>query len=157
MIKFAALVSGLSLGVLALSAPASAQSPAWGGGTKAALPSQGAPSRDGDLAGGPRADDGGRYDQRDDAPDPRFAAPAPDFRQGGWDRPDAVGRTAAFFAHPRLNGRPVIVQYFRANQRRAEEMATDNFCRRVGFREGAYYALDRARQGAGLEDVLCIR
>ena len=112
--------------------------------------------------GGP---EGGPYDRGDDHDDRDYRpgdpvappiAPQPNFRQGGWDRPDAVGHNSAYFINPRLNGRPVIVDSYRGG-RRAAELAADTFCRQVGYREGAYYTLDQQRWGAGLQDVLCIR
>ena len=148
MKKFAALTLVLAL---TASVPALAQGSYTG------------PRDNSGLSGGPGPSDRRYGDDDDRGPPPPVAGrpdASPNFRQGGWDRPDAVGRTAAFFSHPRLDGRSVEVQYFngyRNNARQAEERATDNFCRRVGYREGAYYSVDRSRRGAVLEDVLCIR
>lgn len=72
---------------------------------------------------------------------------------------DARGQTAGFFAEPRFEGRRIFVDYyyFRGAPRRAEEASTDDFCRRMGYRRGAYYSLVRTPDGEALEDVLCLR
>jgi hypothetical protein len=57
-----------------------------------------------------------------------------------------------------LDGRPVFARYTRgeANRRRAAEVATDNFCRRLGYRDSARHVLVRTPRGEALEDVLCL-
>jgi hypothetical protein len=80
---------------------------------------------------------------------------------GGWggdwsgsaSRPDAIGRTSAFFTRPMMGGRPVF-----AAGRSGGEFAADRFCRAAGFSEAGYFTTNGGgRRGEVLEDVLCVR
>jgi hypothetical protein len=64
------------------------------------------------------------------------------------------GRSATFFPTPWLNNKPILACPSGGNSRRCMEAQTDNFCRKSGYREGAYFSNNR---DGYLEDVLCLR
>lgn len=70
---------------------------------------------------------------------------------GRVDRPDSSGRTSAFFAFPRADGQPVLIN------RQGAQATADAFCQAGGFRQARYFALSNGRGGQVLEEVLCIR
>jgi hypothetical protein len=71
---------------------------------------------------------------------------------GSVSRPDAQGRTSAFFARPTQGGREIFTG--RGNA----ERAADDFCRFAGYRDAAYFSTNGgSRRGEVLEDVLCVR
>ncbi len=72
----------------------------------------------------------------------------------GYDRPTATGRTAAFFAQTQT---PACDQYGAATPQCVERTA-DAFCRTQGYRDAAYFSIDRSGgRYQRLEDVLCVR
>lgn len=73
---------------------------------------------------------------------------------GGASRPDAVGRTAAFFVRPTGYGADLSQC---GRDRACVEFRADDFCRGEGYREAAYFRTTRGRFGETLEDVLCVR
>ncbi len=85
---------------------------------------------------------------------PHYPAPPPRY---DYARPDAVGRTAAFFVQPRASGREIAACGRNAYPGRDCAQATaDAFCRAQNYRSAAYFSF----LGAGreiLDDILCIR
>lgn len=98
----------------------------------------------------------------------------PGWSQGQWSasdfgRPDAEGRSAAFFSFPRLRSERVAACF--QGQRRCGEEAAHQFCRAAGYRGSAYSSTSRRagrvvflddwratpQSGVALEDVTCVR
>lgn len=76
----------------------------------------------------------------------------PGYPSGGVDYGGATrGRTAVFFPRPSFGGgQPAPI-------RRDARSTADDFCRRAGMREAAYFSSERAGREDVLADVLCVR
>lgn len=85
---------------------------------------------------------------------------APPHAPPGWDqsRPDAIGRTAAFFARPVSRAADLAgCPRDRWGAQQCAAARADDFCLAQGFRDAAYFSTERGRFGETLEDVLCVR